>query len=169
MAFMRLFFNTAQTNTNNRQRMDAATQYGGAWLMALFRFWNGDLTGATTGSGNANLSTYAAVNNSLVPSNCIVINDAAHRQMKYATNMATSGSSTSSSYNEYLYRSLTYSGGTTDGFFSFTKRHYASKNFAAAQTAGVNSTFDPMIYFKVRWNTSYGLIFEVKDKNNSNL
>ena len=168
MAYMRLFFNTAQTDTNSRQRMDSGTSYGGAWLKALQEFFAGNLTSATQGSGTANLSTYSNVNNSLVPSNSIIINDAAHRQNKYATYMATTSTSTSSSYNEYMYRSVQFSGSSSDGTFTFTKRHYASKNFAAAQTAGINTSFDPFIYFKLRWNTSYGLMFQVKNRSGSN-
>lgn len=168
MAYMRLFFNTAQTNGNNRQRMDGGTAYGGAWLKALQEFFAGNLTSATQGSGTANLSTYSAVNNSLIPSNCIVINDSTHRQNKYATYMATTSTSTSSSYAEYMYRGVQLSGSSSEGTFTFSKRHYASKNFAAAQTAGINSSFDPYINFKLRWHTSYGLMFQVKNKGNTN-
>jgi len=168
MAYMRLFFNTAQTSNNNRQRMDGGTSYGGAWLKALQEFWIGNLTSATQGSGTANLNTYSNVNNSLVPSNCIVINDSEHRQNKYAANMATDSTSTSSSYNEYMYRSVQISGSSDTGIFSFTKRHYASKNFAAAQTAGVNSSFDPYINFRLKWTTNYGLAMDITNRAGSN-
>ena len=163
MAYMRLFFNTAQTNTNNRQRMDSGTSFGGAWLKALYEFWSGNLTSATQGSGTANLSTYSAVNNCLIPSNCIVINDSTHRQTKYASGITTTGSS-----NDYIYRNIYITGSSTDGYFQFIKRHYASGNFPAAQTAGVSSSFDPEVRFKIRWNTSYGLEFEIKDRSNTN-
>ena len=168
MAYMRLHFNTAQTVSNNRQRLDSGTSYGGAWLKALQEFWVGNLTSATQGSGTANLSTYSAVNNSLIPSNCIIVNDSTHRQNKYATNMATTSTSTSTSYNEYMYRSVQLTGSSSDGTFTFLKRHYASQNFAAARTAGVSTNFDPYIRFKLKWSTSYGLEFEIKDRSNSN-
>lgn len=166
MAYMRLFMNTAQTNTTNRQNM--STSYGGQWMYALQQFFSGALTGATTGSGNANLSNHTGVNNSLVPSNCIVINDSTHRQNKYATYMATTSTSTSTSYNEYMYRSVQLTTGNDYAQLTFSKRHYASKNFAAAQTAGVSASFDPYINFKLKWSVSYGIEFEIKDASNTN-
>lgn len=163
MAYMRLYFNTAQTIANNRQRMDSGTSYGGAWLKALYEFWLGNLTSATQGSGTANLSTYSVVNRSLIPSNCIIINDSTHRQTKYASNMTTTGSS-----NDYIYRNVAFSGSSSDGTLTFIKRHYASGNFPDAQSAGVSSSFDPYVYFKLKWSINYGIEFEIKDRSNTN-
>ena len=165
MAYMRLYFNTAQTTNNNRQNM--STSYGGAWLYAIQQFFSGALTGATTGSGNANLSNHTGVNNSLIPSNCIVINDSEHRQNKYAANMATTVTSTSSSYDDYMYRGVSLTTSSDNGTVTFTKRHYASSNFAAAQSAGI-SGFDPYINFRLRWHVSYGIQMDITNRGGTN-
>ena len=166
MAYMRLFFNTGQTNSSNRQNM--STSYGGAWLYALQQFFSGSLTSATTGTGVANLSTHTGVNNSLIPSNCIVINDSTHRQNKYATTMATTSTSTNSAYNNIMYRGVAITTGSDNGQLTFTKRHYASGIFAAAQTAGVSSSFDPYINFKLRWSVATGIEFKITNRAGQN-
>ena len=159
MAYFKFKFDNTNTTTNST--------WFGYYLRTIQNCLAGLHTSASTLGSLTGENEPAGQPAGFVKADCVIINDAAHRQTKHAgdlwsnTTTATGGSAADSVY--HLTSSAT--GSSTYGYFKFNKRHYMSNLIDGASTT---TTFEPFVKFNLNYNTNRGWSMNVMDRNGSN-
>lgn len=142
---------------------NTSTQTTGSTMATYMRIIQNCMKGSHTSNSSLGTGTGEATGG-FTTADCVIVNDAAHRQTKHAGALWDDSTNTGSADSVYHLAS-TASGSSSNCNFSFYKRHYMSNLIDGASTT---TTFNPYVKMRMNYNTSTGFCMSVMDKNGSN-